>query len=639
MKSKISFFNPGIMIQDFRQYGWISIIYLIGLLLTVPIALLIKTTNKYFRTSDFQSLMDLMADHLEVIVLFPVPIACGVMVFRYLQTEASADALHSFPIRRETLYISHIISGLFLLIGPIVITAGALFAVVKMNPLLNVIAKNSEILSWAGIVTLCSVFLFAATVIVGMITGMSTIQAILTCIFIVLPSGLFELILYQMRIFLFGFNPFNGIKSDMLFPLQPLFNNQNEDSNLFLIIVYFAVSVIFFIAGWFLYKNRKLENAQEVIAYEFMKPIFKYGVTFCSTLLGSAYFYSVSLASLGWHVFGAVLGATAGYFISEMLVQKNWRVFRWNTLIGFSSFCAAMVIVYTGLAADVFGYGKRLPAENEIDGVRVFQGDYNWQNKEESAGFSEDQAYIRNTRDFHQSIIKQRAITEKEVKNNFIAIEYKLKDGRSFKRYYNINEKKYESQLRVLYETTDFKKQRYAEIANFNSVISIGGYLSQKTELTIKDPADREQLKESFVKDLMSLSYNEVKAGDDLGYIVSQSKEQFIDISWNSSFENFKNWLAEKNLLEQVLPTPDEIKNIIVTHKENYNGEVNIDDISDKVEVDQKNVIKHALENSEADSGELVFVKINFVNGNAWEGLLPKEAFPKDVTDQLNEGE
>lgn len=643
MKSKISFFKPGIIIQDFRQYGWIAIIFTIGLLLTGPVSLLIKASNKYFQTSDFKSLSELMTDRLEVLVLFTVPVACGVMVFRYLQSESSADFVHSFPIRRESLYINHIISGLLMMIVPILINTGVLFAVINTNPLMNAIVENSEILYWTGIAILCSFFFFSTAVLVGMITGMSVFQAILTFIFILLPFGLYELILYQMKIFLYGFNPAYGINTEMLVPFLAYFNMQEDKSNSLLIIVYIVLTILFFIAGWFLYKNRKLENAQEVIAFEIMKPIFKYGVTFCSTLLGSTYFYSVSGSSFGWHVFGAVLGAAVGYFVSEMLVQKNWRVFHWKTLIGFISFSVAMAIVFTALATDAFGYGKRLPEENEIAGVRVFQNDFNWQNKEESAGFSEDRAYILNTREFQRLIIDQKEMNENENDfdaNQFIAIEYKLKDGKRFKRYYSINGKMYVPQLSVLYETTDFKKQRYAELANLNSEITIGGLLSQKTELTIKDPEDINELKETLLKDLMSMTYNELHAGDDLGYIAFVRKEQeSIHIPWNSSFEHVKNWLDEKNLLVQVFPAPEEVRNIVVTDESYRDREIDVDTISNKVEVTQKGVIKNALENSEADSGEHVFVKVNFVNGSVWEGALPKEAFPKEVTDQVNEGE
>jgi ABC-2 type transport system permease protein len=625
MKSKISFFNPGIVFQDLRQYGWVAIIYTIGLLLTVPVAMLILTSSKYFRDGEYKSLADLMTNHLEVVLLFAVPVVAGVMVFRYLQTEASADYVHSFPIRRESLYVNHVIGGIVLLIVPILITTGVLFAVVKMNPVLRAVVTNAEIWNWAGIIALCSVFVLAATVFIGMMTGMSTIQAILSFIFLLLPFGLYELILYQMQVFMFGFYPPDGVNRDMLIPLQAYLDFQYEKSNFVLLIIYILLTILLFIAGWFLYKLRNLENAQEVIAYEFMRPIFKYGVTFCATLLGSAYFYSASGWSLSWHVFGAVVGALAGYFVSEMLMQKNWRVFRWKTWIGFICFSAVMAIVFTALATDALGYGKKVPEENEISGVRVFQNDVYWQDKGESAGFSEDRAYIRNTREFQKLIIQSKE-NENEEDAQSLRIEYKLKNGKLFKRSYTINEKKYKSQLRVLHETADFKKQRYADFSKRSSELSIAGFLSQKTDVVLKDPEDINQVKDSILQDLMGMTYNEEKAGDDLGYLTFRFGDEYVDINWNSSFEHLKNRLAEKNLLEQVLPTPDEINNMLIAQHRND---------ADKVEINRKDLIQHALENSKADSGELVFVRINYRNGNEWEGYFPKEAFPKEVTDQL----
>ena len=80
------FCNRGILIQNFRQHGWIGILYLITLLFSLPLYI----GTQYIEVPlEITSLFQANEIHLVFALTFPVAIA--LFLFRYIQTGAPAD--------------------------------------------------------------------------------------------------------------------------------------------------------------------------------------------------------------------------------------------------------------------------------------------------------------------------------------------------------------------------------------------------------------------------------------------------------------------------------------------------------------------------------------------------------------------
>ncbi|MBP8820463.1 MAG: hypothetical protein KBG91_08570, partial [Syntrophomonadaceae bacterium] len=78
MKSKTSFINRGILRNDFKRYTWIGIVYLLGLLLTIPLKLVMlfsrpEEIKMYYTASTYLQVLRL--DYLpNLILILIVPV-------------------------------------------------------------------------------------------------------------------------------------------------------------------------------------------------------------------------------------------------------------------------------------------------------------------------------------------------------------------------------------------------------------------------------------------------------------------------------------------------------------------------------------------------------------------------------------
>src|SRR5690606_31648879 len=97
----------------------------------------------------------------------------------------------SLPVKRETLYHTHILAGLIILFIPLLVTALVTWIMVARLPI-NL--SGQDVMVWLGLGMLMNLLLFMTSVAVGMITGMSSVQGVLSYILLLLPTGLSFLI-------------------------------------------------------------------------------------------------------------------------------------------------------------------------------------------------------------------------------------------------------------------------------------------------------------------------------------------------------------------------------------------------------------------------------------------------------------
>ena len=92
MPSKTSLFNKEIFLQIVRSTGWISLIYFLGLLFSLPIRILMIYTenNTYKRTPEMVESLFQYDLHIQVILFVAIPILMSIFLFRFLQVKQSA---------------------------------------------------------------------------------------------------------------------------------------------------------------------------------------------------------------------------------------------------------------------------------------------------------------------------------------------------------------------------------------------------------------------------------------------------------------------------------------------------------------------------------------------------------------------
>jgi ABC-2 type transport system permease protein len=662
MKSRKSFYKNAVIKQDFRQFGWISLVYLVSLLFSLPLGLLQIASRKYVIFSDYKNYL-MVNPEIQIVLYFAVPVAAGLLLFRYIQNEASVDMVHSLPIKREVLYFSHVISGLLLLIVPIIITAVITYFVTNTIEEFSGILTITDLLSWIGIVTLLTCMMFSFSIAVGFITGMSTVQAILTYILLFLPIGMVTMVTYNLSFLLFGFT--TAFIEEQLMYLSPFLRfvgswGEPQPYSTLEIMIYLIFTVLFFGIGLVLYKLRQLERATDVIAFPFLKPIFKYGVTFCSMILGGSYFSATGDLNWNWIIFGYIIGALIGYTVAEMVLLKTWRILRLHFFTGFIVYSVIFIAVLLGIKTDLINYEANLPKMEQIEEV-YFGNKYDMQEliRNDIDPFSNNKLYIQDVRNLHEEIIHQKAFIESQQHSDINKVQgfitYRMKNGKQFTREYQLPADALQKDLTPVMESEGYivNKPEFFQLQRediLNMRINPVGPGHHTNTITISDKKEIEEFRRVLEKDILSQSIEDIVspatpwAYIDIEFKRSNNEEHFFDgysIDWKKSYDNVTKWLDEHGYLEDARIDVNDIKEAELTIVNPQNQAEEMFSPEEYYQTGQKHatitdkesltsIIRHFTEYS---SDHTYYVKLILKDGNEWYGSIPD----KYLTDQMKE--
>jgi|GEM_PF-3634462 len=572
MRLKTSWFKGELFKQNFRQVGWISLIYFILLFFAVPLNIFMTFNQKRDYFIHYTNVFD-FGISIQILTIFIIPVLMAMFVLRYLHVKDASDFIHSLPIKRHHLFSQQVGFGVVALWIPILLNSGLIFIVSQYLDVSS--AFNLTDLGYWLITTLVmTTFIFSVSLIIGVLTGITIIQGFFTYIVLFLPVGFTFLLLENMDYALIGlpdnryildvvyrFSPFTYIVSLMVNP---------EQSHLDF-IVYFIVTIIFCFIAQLIYRYRPVEAATQAIAFQKLKFVFIYSFTFCFTLIGGLYF-AVLQQNITGILIGYLIFSIIGYYISQMIVHKTWRVFgEWKEyvifLIGFS---LLTVIVF----ADLTGYQNRIPDTEEVKHAYIMPDHYSFNFTkhldEGIEGFSSDQE-IDLIRGHHQELIdlssREDAI---HYYFNNVLIVYQLENGREIIREYNYPDYyKAPDAIRSLYDTTIY--QRYTQELFFIDTKSVNELRFHSWGMHKDTVLTNEEHTQEFI-DLLKQ--------DLLGSSEEHFFEAQIDISTNTmdhavaSFNrghvNATEWLENHGLLEEVIVGPNHVEAIVIASPDEF---------------------------------------------------------------------
>ncbi|WFD11490.1 DUF6449 domain-containing protein [Tepidibacter hydrothermalis] len=614
MKSKISLFNKGVILNDLKRFSWIGVVYLLGLLLTIPMRMMMVNSEVenygHYGANPIKRIFDFEIGET-MILMGVIPVILAILLFRYMHVKKSTDMIHSLPIKRGNLYNNHIFVGTVLLILPVIVTTIAciiLNSTSNYNDYYKEVLYTIDILRWGGITIILSILIFMFTVLVGMITGISAVQGVLSYIFLFLPVGLTGLVVYNMAIYIYGFSAESYLIDD-LFKLSPLTIAPcvpNKDLMSFkAIIIYIIICIILYIISRVLYNKRNLEAASQSIAFKSFKPIFKYGVTFCSMLLGGFYFQA-SGESLHWVLFGYFIMSLIGYFIAEIIIKKSLRVFK--NVKGYLIYVAVIIILLLGMKFDIIGYEKYVPQLEKVETIYFDRGFYRLTQDEENR-FYNDEDNCKNIQQLHKEIINNK---EKNLKsknsNESISIAYKLKNGKEIRRRYFVQKEDYIKYLKPIYESKEYKEMHnrifdvndsdiekitIRPVENSNKVT----YITDKEEIRecleiLKDEINNQKYEDMIDKKAawadIDISLVENKKDDNEDGI-EDKYDNNINLRWDKSFVKFEKWLEEKDYIKNSRITSEEVAYATVEKNENPD-DIHIDQYGRYINQNEKKV-------------------------------------------------
>lgn len=454
MKSKTSFFNKAIFKKNIALYWPIWVCYLLygvaklggGLWSGLHQMTKITEERKLIVMSNSLSLI------MDIWVIAVMVTVVGMALFSYLFSSKSANMIHALPVTRTELFFTNVISGLCMLWIPQIVT----FLLSVIVCLTNGIALVQYLGIWLLSVMGISFFLFSVVVFCAMVTGqlfalpvyffalnflsvgaLVGVQSIVTFLGYGLEFGALKNV-RLLRIL----SPINYLQNNVRFRLSTVYNEIGDEvitgvnyRGGLVVVGYVIAAILIYLIAFYGYQKREIECAGDLLAFRWVKPIFRWGVG-----AGAAYACAILLASffdtvLIWispsMFFGmVVILSIIGFLVADMFIQKTFRVVRKRRMKECGFFLVFVVTTFCGFYATANGLQNRVPDKEDVE--------YAYLNMNYPVEFHGED--VQKAIDMQKDILAHATDFQKNLKDNssLIVVSYELKDGKRISRSYRI---------------------------------------------------------------------------------------------------------------------------------------------------------------------------------------------------------
>lgn len=427
MKSKISFFNAGLFRSTLRRFWPLWTIHFAGWLLFLPVLTLMNNLGPNKSTKFIFTICE-SAVFASSVVAFIMAILAAMAVFSFMYSSRSTGLIASLPVRREAIFCSTWLGGVFVIVGSNLVIALLTF-LFSLGATTSAALAFKAVCIWLGVYSMQFILFFGIASLTAVMTGSIAVLPILYIIFNFLAVGMESIIRLDFSCLIWGMS--NGSFDcvlDFLSPLVYMVGSFVPDveyntpyvadtlgslldrecvavtySHWLPTVIYCLVGLIFSAAALMVFRKRRMESAGDVVAVRCMHPVFKYGVTVCSALCGGLLLYTVLFAlfesrsaSVFIMILSMIIFAFIGYFGAKMLLEKSFHVFR-GSWVGFIVVCCLCAVFTLCCDLDVCGIGAYVPKEGSIKSITVYQ-----------RGPVEDPAIIENYRQLHEKIVSYK---------------------------------------------------------------------------------------------------------------------------------------------------------------------------------------------------------------------------------------
>lgn len=470
MRSVTSCFNPTLFRKNLSRFWPLWAVYGAIWLVAMPLVQFVKLfgwQGEYYRES-FEKLADMSVRevlwHSETALWLALVFGLlfAMALFSYLMNARSVGMMHSFPIRRESLFLTSYLTGAaaFTAVhGVAALLTGAIQTAAGVSGCWQAVgawflAAEGMMLFFYSFAVFCTMFtgqILAAPVFYGVLNG--------------LAAGLNLLIQNLGEAFYYGFSAGTPAWVWWLTPLYRLSRDVGLDyqwdeslgydtahtlSGLGTVGVYALAGLA--LAGLALWacRVRRSETAGDVVSFRWARHLFRWGVSLCLGLsLGQALYYMLWTSfggdgdSLMWMMVCVLLLALVGWFAAEMLLEKSFRVFRrgWK---GGLVMTAVLLALGVCLHLDVLGVENRVPPADQVQSVSLSVS-----GRSGVSGVIEDPEIIERILAFHTALVaekeEQKTLQAESRESGtglynwgWTELTYFLKNGGSMSRSYYV---------------------------------------------------------------------------------------------------------------------------------------------------------------------------------------------------------
>jgi len=311
-------------------------------------------------------------------------IITAIAMFGYLHKPRAAGFVSSLPISRLGLYITNWLSGLTVMLAPVLLVGIMYGALMIRQPIPPVF-----ILIWPGIIIASHLFFLSFAVFTTFLTGKPVMQVFLFGLINAIAPIIGGIVQFIADTLIFGY--MEGLYTTILLPvliLTPIafmhvvitgFSSPEwvtSLSFLFTLSIYPILTALLMFFGYRLYRRRKIESAGDIIIHKPIRSVLKYFIgLLMGALLGSALASIVSSAN-NFSVSGYTICLAAsvivfgalGCLFAEMLIRKRLKV--WKTAYkSMLFFAAGIVVIALFIRLDGTGYERRVPNPDNVAAV------------------------------------------------------------------------------------------------------------------------------------------------------------------------------------------------------------------------------------------------------------------------------
>lgn len=472
MQSKISSFNPTLFRKNLSRFWPLWVIYTVIWVVMLPL-LQFTSSRSHYQAAEFSvmrfreyTLNAATAPAVTMALIFGVLFAMA--CFGYLCTARSVGMMHSFPLRREGLFLTNFLAGLFMQVSGLVAAFG-LALLVQATGRVGVAGK--ELLLWLAVNVGLTLFFYSFGVVCAMFTGqILAIPAFYGALNLLavgtewLARNFSAAFLYgatgrgASRVALWGspvVNLYRGLNTRRTYGNVSPNASRNELLETVsldgtgIVWIYAAVGVVLAGLALVLYRRRRSETAGDTVAVGWAKPLFTYGVAVCVALgLGQGLyyttwgqFYSGQNDSLATMLACMLAMGLVGYFGAEMLLHKCFRVLKttWKGAVGLS---VVLVLFAVGLSVDIIGFESRVPAVSQVESVLLdIGGEYY------ISADTQDPDLIARIEEAHQAVISEKGLQKERGRvadapldwnEAYMSVSYFLTNGAAVYRSYTL---------------------------------------------------------------------------------------------------------------------------------------------------------------------------------------------------------
>ena len=463
MRSVTSYFNRELLRGALQRTWPLWAAYTLIWLLLLPVTLFIRLSDRHIvysrPTLSYELLSTGLPSGAMMAAVFGIFFAMA--MFAYLTSPRATNGMHAMPIRREGLFLTHYLAGLFCQVVTLLVSFALAALVTAAFGVFDGYAVGMGLLLCVLLVLFFYSFGVLCMVCVGQILAGAVFYGILNFLFV----GMEVLLRSFAGNFLYGYDGRSSAFSTA--PLSPPVEIASSLSVSYVydgidpigvrvlylgtFAAYAAAGLVLAALALLLYRKRRSEMTGNTVAIGWLRPVFKYGVALCSAFsLGQLLSYFVFELTDSTYTAGALIGTIAcmifagliGYYAAEMLLKKSFRVFKtsWKGALATS---AVLILIGLSFPLDLTGYQTRVPEQSDIVSATV---DLYGGNVSGSFNLS-GQESIALLRDAHCAVITDKA-RQTEYNRRYVPfdgdtcmlrITYELADGTELFRSYDLS--------------------------------------------------------------------------------------------------------------------------------------------------------------------------------------------------------